>query len=282
MKMHGGTNLIKFGGADLYSSTLITGIGKKLAKAMTTGKTVTIGEFKYNQTDVATAEGTISGDELNGFTITTPEYVITVSSDYVSASVNSGGGGSAYVLPAATAVTLGGVKVGSGLSVTEDGELSATGGSAYVLPAATAGSLGGIMVGSGLSVTAEGVLSATGGGGGGDDTFVVPSSTVWTVDGEDSSKFTATIAGIDAAISAGKQIYFDRMTINYGGYGQYYPFSFVAPIHKQMTGGSFVIIHCISVSTGVITVDYLYGSTNGSDGVYVFYNTIQFDEHSNL
>lgn len=41
---------------------------------------------------------------------------------------NSGGG--SYVLPAATAERLGGVKIGSGISVTEDGTISASGGSA--------------------------------------------------------------------------------------------------------------------------------------------------------
>lgn len=42
--------------------------------------------------------------------------------------LDTGGGGGAYTLPAATADTLGGIKVGSGLSVEEDGTLSATGG----------------------------------------------------------------------------------------------------------------------------------------------------------
>ena len=43
-----------------------------------------------------------------------------------------GGGGSGYVLPAATANTLGGIKVGSGLSITAEGVLSVNG----VTPAA--------------------------------------------------------------------------------------------------------------------------------------------------
>ena len=43
-----------------------------------------------------------------------------------------GGGGGSYTLPAATASTLGGVKVGTGLTVQEDGTLSADG----VTPAA--------------------------------------------------------------------------------------------------------------------------------------------------
>lgn len=35
-------------------------------------------------------------------------------------------GGTSYTLPAATASKLGGIKVGTGLSITEDGTLSAT------------------------------------------------------------------------------------------------------------------------------------------------------------
>lgn len=42
--------------------------------------------------------------------------------------LDTGGGGGSYTLPAATASTLGGIKVGPGLSVEADGTLSATGG----------------------------------------------------------------------------------------------------------------------------------------------------------
>ena len=48
---------------------------------------------------------------------------------FAGANFDSGGsGGSSYVLPAATSDTLGGVKIGTGLSVTKDGTLSASGG----------------------------------------------------------------------------------------------------------------------------------------------------------
>ena len=103
----------------------------------------------------------------------------------------------AYTLPEASSTTLGGVKVGSGLSIT-NGVLSATGSTVadsidwskvqnkpsfasvatsgdyndltnkptipqeYTLPAASESALGGIKVGSGLSITSDGVLSATG------------------------------------------------------------------------------------------------------------------------
>ena len=59
----------------------------------------------------------------------------------------------------ATNTTLGGVKVGSGLSVTDDGTLSAD-AHGYTLPAATTTTLGGIKVGSGLTVDSDGRLSA--------------------------------------------------------------------------------------------------------------------------
>ena len=66
-------------------------------------------------------------------------------------------GGGSYTLPAATSDTLGGVKVGTGLTINE-GVLSADG---YTLPTASADTLGGVKVGSGLTIT-NGVLSADG------------------------------------------------------------------------------------------------------------------------
>ena len=86
---------------------------------------------------------------------------------------------SSYTLPAATADTLGGVKVGSGLSI-KDGVLSAensgSGSSDYVLPAATADTLGGVKVGDGLTIS-DGVLSVKNtGSSGGSGTLSAPVS----------------------------------------------------------------------------------------------------------
>ena len=64
------------------------------------------------------------------------------------------GGGS---IEPATDETLGGIIVGSGLSITEEGVLSAD---AQPLQPATANSLGGVKVGNGLSVANDGTLSA--------------------------------------------------------------------------------------------------------------------------
>ena len=76
----------------------------------------------------------------------------------------------------ATTTTLGGVKVGSGLSVTGDGTLSAD-AQGYTLPTATASRLGGVKVGSGLSVTGDGTLSANAQG------YTLPAATNTTLGG---------------------------------------------------------------------------------------------------
>ena len=68
----------------------------------------------------------------------------------------------AQALEPATTSKLGGIKVGSNLSITQDGTLSAD-AQQYTLPPATQNALGGIKVGSGLSVTQDGTLSANGG-----------------------------------------------------------------------------------------------------------------------
>ena len=67
------------------------------------------------------------------------------------------GAPAAYSLPTATASVLGGVKIGSGLSIDGSGVVTAAG--TYTLPAATVSTLGGVIVGAGLSVT-SGTISA--------------------------------------------------------------------------------------------------------------------------
>lgn len=94
-------------------------------------------------------DSSIGGVMPDGTTITADENgVITAV---------GGGGGGGYVLPPATSSTLGGVKVGSNLTVEQDGTLSAA--APYTLPNASASTLGGVKVGSGLAIDANGVLS---------------------------------------------------------------------------------------------------------------------------
>ncbi len=82
---------------------------------------------------------------------------------YPPSSEQMGSGGGSYVLPVASAETLGGVKVGTGLSINESGVLSNSNPTPYSLPNASAETLGGVKVGTGLSINESGVLSASGG-----------------------------------------------------------------------------------------------------------------------
>src|SRR5690554_1048829 len=64
-----------------------------------------------------------------------------------------------YELPIASDTVLGGVKVGSGLSIDGSGVLSTVDGG-YTLPTATESTLGGVKIGENLSIDDSGVLSA--------------------------------------------------------------------------------------------------------------------------
>jgi len=68
----------------------------------------------------------------------------------------------AYSLPTATSSILGGIKIGSGLTIDGSGVVTAAG--TYTLPAATTSTLGGVIVGTGLSVT-SGTVSVSYGTG---------------------------------------------------------------------------------------------------------------------
>lgn len=89
------------------------------------------------------------------------------SEDLQTAIAAAATSGPTYSLPTASASVLGGVKIGSGLTIAE-GVLSAAGdaGGGYTLPAATAETLGGVKVGENLTISEDGTLSATASGGG--------------------------------------------------------------------------------------------------------------------
>ena len=75
----------------------------------------------------------------------------------------TGGDNPPYELPIASETELGGVKIGEGINMAEDGTISVEipeGSEPYELPAATNTTLGGVKVGKGLSINDNGVLSA--------------------------------------------------------------------------------------------------------------------------
>jgi hypothetical protein len=69
------------------------------------------------------------------------------------------GGEDAYQLPVASGSVVGGIKVGSNLTISEDGTLSAEDGN-YVLPIASSTVLGGIKIGDNLTIDENGKLDA--------------------------------------------------------------------------------------------------------------------------
>lgn len=136
--------------------------------------------------DLANNSGYIKSSALRGY-VKSVNGVTPDSSGNVTISVSGGGssGGGNYTLPTASSSTLGGVKVGSGLTINTSGVLSAdvtastltayakitdlsavakTGSyndltnkptipAAYMLPNATSSTLGGVKVGSNISVS---------------------------------------------------------------------------------------------------------------------------------
>ena len=84
-----------------------------------------------------------------------------------TANVTIAGGGSSYTLPTASGSTLGGIKIGTGLSIDGSGVVSATGGGSYTLPTASTSVLGGVQVDGSTITISNGVITAVGGGSGG-------------------------------------------------------------------------------------------------------------------
>ena len=87
--------------------------------------------------------------------------------------------GSGYELPVASSDTLGGIKVGANLSITNDGTLSAN-ASQYELPIASSSTLGGIKISSDFTIDEDGTLHAASSGGSG---YVLPVATASTLGG---------------------------------------------------------------------------------------------------
>lgn len=143
--------------------------------------------------DLANNSGYITSSALSGY-VKSVNGVAPDSSGNVTISVSGGGssGGSNYTLPTASSSTLGGVKIGSGLTINTSGVVSAdvtastltayakitdlsavaksgsyndlsnkpTIPAAYTLPNATSSTLGGVKVGSNISVS-NGTISVT-------------------------------------------------------------------------------------------------------------------------
>ena len=114
--------------------------------------------------DQAASEITDLQNSITGVTTATTSTLgsIIVGSNLsiTSEGVLSATGAGFYSLPTATANVLGGVKIGSGVTVSGDGTISVP-SNTYVLPVATDTILGGVRIGSGINVNANGVISVS-------------------------------------------------------------------------------------------------------------------------
>ena len=128
--------------------------------------------------------------DLNDLGITdgTVGQVLTTDGNghYSFTTINTSGGGTSYTLPVASGSVLGGIKLGTGLTIDGSGVVSVTGGgssfsgnyndltnkptipSAYTLPTANTSTLGGVKVdGTTILIDNYGVISSVGGSSGG-------------------------------------------------------------------------------------------------------------------
>ena len=96
-------------------------------------------------------EGTIFYDEQTG------EF--RLSDGITEGGIPLGSGGGGYVLTTATTNTLGGVKIGAGISVSANGTISVNTGTAFNLNTATTSTLGGVKIGVGINVSEDGTIS---------------------------------------------------------------------------------------------------------------------------
>lgn len=100
--------------------------------------------------------GTYPSPSLSATGVTAGTYTsVTVDS---KGRITAGSNPAGYSLPQASASTLGGVRIGSGISIDASGIISASSG--YTLPQATTTTLGGVIVGTGLGV-ASGTVSVS-------------------------------------------------------------------------------------------------------------------------
>lgn len=107
-------------------------------------------------------------------------YFLSGNTDTVTVNwmkdCGGGSGGGSYVLPVASENTLGGVKIGSGLTMSGDTLNANPGG--YTLPMASDAVLGGVKIGSGITVDSAGTISVEVQSGGAQEAKTIVLSTL--------------------------------------------------------------------------------------------------------
>lgn len=138
----------------------VTGQGLVSASSGTDTLNFVAGNNVSLTTNPATKSVTIAVNNTLSFTIL-PASTSSIGGIIVGSGLSIDGNGVlsslATALTTATTSTVGGIKIGTGLAITADGTLSSA--AAFTLNTATSTTLGGIQVGFGLSIDKNGVLS---------------------------------------------------------------------------------------------------------------------------
>jgi len=118
------------------------------------------------------------------------------------------------IVPIATNTRLGVVKIGSGLTIQDDGTLSGAG--SYTLPAATSNTRGGVRLGTGITVTDGDVISVN------STTFITTSTNVGKVslteDMTTNGYYIRAAAGSDSYLLLGSNQGYARLSASYSDY----------------------------------------------------------------
>ncbi len=160
-----------------------------------------------------------------------------------------------YSLPIASASVLGGIKIGSNLTIAGDGTLSAVAG--YTLPVSTASVLGGVKIGSGINVTSDGTIS---------NGYVLAAATAATLGGvkigsginvTSDGTISAAVAGVVSVTSTGSGV---SLVNNVGGFGTSAVLRSIAP------GTNVTVVLNAAQDTITINAPNLVTSVNGEHG----------------
>jgi hypothetical protein len=189
-----------------------------------------------------------STTSVNGFMSSTDKTKL----DGIATNANN------YVLPAATASVIGGVKPGTGLTVAGDGTLNASGG-AYTLPVATAAVLGGVKDGAGVTIAGDGTLSV-------DYGTTATTATVGTHVGSIGSSHGDATTSVSGFMSGTDKTKLDGIATNANNYSLPIATPTVLGGVKDGTGVTIAGDGTLSVDYGTTATTATVGTHVGSSG----------------
>jgi hypothetical protein len=235
---------------------------------------------KINTNGVVNILSTLNASSTTNGAITVAGGVGIAKNLYVGGVISTEGltvGGQAvstqnYVLPIASDLVLGGVKIGAGIGISGDGTITVTTGS-FALQTATNTVLGGVKIGSGISISSSGTISVSTASG------TISTATKYTslaISYARSNGSEATVTYIQAQAAApfkaGERIYITGMSdSSFNGYHTVTNSDTTATEYSTTTNAAAVGGSISNVPTlgGVIIGDGLTINTTGTLSVNI-------------